>query len=451
MGIFDRFTRKKRDVKVSCQDNAKKSYAENQTRQETRENESRSSKVNRDDVNDALWHSFLMNEAKFRHQEMKVERSSKETPVDLRYILKNLLDIIPEEIGSMTVVRKNGLDEMNETEEIESQEAILGYKPFDAVMVEDKEGKMRPRPGMNVVLILSYRPSSKVFSNTWDVKDKSKQYTDNSIILFLRLMGPFVSETAYMRVSVMIPNDAGTDDFRTQNSKNAPFTTSFILGFDMTDPKERLKRFAEIEHSLQKKASRGESLSIEEAAIWEGLTYTRNLGEDFEYGQWLVKENRFSDALIPLRRIYKLLKKKVVSDFERFREIFEETCYNIGFCYTELGQYEKAAYYLKLIQGAHNPVYAVEYINALVNGGSPMALAVVRNHISQFGEGKKEINSEETSNFYDFLCRRLAYLYVEYEMWDDALKVLEQIKDRPGCRDYALEEIRYIKRERRGI
>ena len=80
-----------------------------------------------------------------------------------------------------------------------------------------------------------------------------------------------------------------------------------------------------------------------------------------------------------------------------------------------------------------------------------MALAVVRNHISQFGEGKKEINSEEISNFYDFLCRRLAYLYVEYEMWDDALNVLEQIKDRSGCRDYALEEIEYIRRIRGGI
>ena len=451
MGIFDRFTRKKRDVNVPSQDTARKSSDENQPHQMNQQSEKQSKKVERNDLNDALWHSFLMNETKFRHQEIEVERSSKETPVDLRYILKTLLNIIPEEIGSMVVVRKNGLDDTDETEEIKSQEAVLSYKPFDAVMIEDKEGKMRPRAGENVVLILSYRPSSKVFSNTWDVKDKSKQYTDNSIILFLRLMGPFVSETAYMRVSVMIPNDAGTDDFRTQNSKNAPFTTTFILGFDMTDPKERLKRFAKIEQSLQKKMRMGESLSIEEAAIWEGLTYTRNLGEDFEYGQWLVREKRFSDALIPLRRIYKLLKKKVVSDFERFREIFEETCYNIGFCYTELGQYEKAAYYLELIQGAANPVYAVEYINALVNGGSPMALAVVRNHISQFGEGKKEINSQETSNFYDFLCRRLAYLYVEYEMWDDALKVLEQIKDRPGCRDYALEEIRYIKRVRGGI
>lgn len=451
MGIFDRFSRKKRDVNVSSQDTARESSGENQPTQMKQQSEKQSKKVDRNDPNDALWHSFLMNETKFRHQEMKVERSSKETPVNLRYILKTLLDIIPEEIGPMTVVRKNGLDGTDETEEIKSQEAILGYRPFDAVMVEDKEGKMRPRTGENVVLIISYRPSSKVFSNTWNVKDKSKQYTDNSIILFLRLMGPFVSETAYMRVSVMIPNDAGTDDFRTQNSKNAPFTTSFILGFDMTDPKERLKRFAEIEQSLQKKARKGESLSIEEAAIWEGLTYSKNLGEDFEYGQWLVGENRFSDALIPLMRIYKLLKKKVVSDFERFREIFEETCYNIGFCYTELGQYEKAVYYLELIQGAHNLVYAVEYINALVNGGSPMALAVVRNHISQFGEGKREINSEEPSQFYDFLCRRLAYLYVEYEMWNEALEVLEQMKDMPGCRDFAREEIEYIRHIRGGI
>ena len=66
--------------------------------------------------------------------------------------------------------------------------------------------------------------------------------------MFLRGIGPFMYETAYMRVSVMIPNFTSPDDFRTSHSKNAPFTTSFVLGFDIVPPEKKLKRY---DHSTE--------------------------------------------------------------------------------------------------------------------------------------------------------------------------------------------------------
>ncbi|MDE6144593.1 MAG: hypothetical protein K2F94_11065 [Muribaculaceae bacterium] len=40
---------------------------------------------------DWFWGSFLMNEAKFRHQQNTVKRSSKDEPITLGYIIKSCL------------------------------------------------------------------------------------------------------------------------------------------------------------------------------------------------------------------------------------------------------------------------------------------------------------------------------------------------------------------------
>lgn len=63
---------------------------------------------------------------------------------------------------------------------------------------------------------------------------------DGSIIMFLRGIG-LMRETAYMRVSVMIPSCSRVDDSLTCNSRNAPYTTSFVLGFDIVSPEGKLK------------------------------------------------------------------------------------------------------------------------------------------------------------------------------------------------------------------
>lgn len=421
MGLFDRFSKKNKDEAEKTQDN-----------------------VNEFNPDNWFFGSFLMNEAKFRHQQLPVKRSSKEEPLTLGYIIKELLNIPTADIGPMTIVSRGEFGTNEKTELIESPADVLEYKPYDALLYVNKEGETVPRTGLNTVLIISYRPGNIVFDDNESKNDKSKLCTDNSIIMFLRGIGPFIYETAYMRVSVMIPNFTSPDDFRISRSKNAPFTTSFVLGFDIVPPGKRLKKYDEIEKSLIEKSKRGDDLSSEEEAVLEGITYSKNIGHDFGYGRWLVTENRFADALMYLMKVFDHLKKKIVTDFDNFKDIFAETCFNIGFCFNEMEQYDRAIYYLDLIQGHKNPKYIIEYINAMVNYGEPRAIQIVQHYLAEFNEGKRQIDSQETSFFYDFLVRRLAYLFIEYKMWDNARNLLEQLKESPSCHDFAVSELEYI-------
>ena len=419
MGIFNKFSKKKTE-----QENPKEEFNE---------------------APDWFFASFLMNEAKFRHQQLTVKRSSKDNQINLEYILRELLNIDPNEIGQMTVVQTGEFGKEDSSKTIKSHNEILAFKPFETLLYTNNEGEEVPRTGLNTTLILSYRPGNIVFEDIENKSDKSKLCTDNSIIMFLRGIGPFVYETAYMRVSVMIPNFTSPDDFRTSQSKNSPFTTSFVLGYDMVSPEKRLKRYEEIETSLIEKSRKGEGLSSEEQTVMEGITYSKDLGHDFGYGKWLVSEKRFADALMPLMKAFDHMRKVVVTDYDKFHGIFNDVCFHIGFCFNELEQFDRATYYLDLITGCDIIKYHMELINAYVNNKDPRAINAVKYHLKEFYDKKRIVNSEETMYFYDFLHRRLAYLYIEYKMWDKARNLLESLKDVPSCREFALSELEYIK------
>ena len=385
--------------------------------------------------------SFLLNEAKFRHQQLSVKRSTTDEPITLEYILRELLDINPAEIGSMTIVNRYESGQNGETQLIEEASDVLAYKPYDAIMFTDSEGELRPITGKNTVLIISYRPAHIVYGDKEHRDDKSILGCDNSIIMFLRGMGPFMLETAYMRVSVMIPNFSQPDDFRITNSKNTPYTTSFILGLDMTPAEQRLKLYDSVEQSLLNKSKRDVEFSEDEKRVFEGITGRSQ--NDYSYGRWLVSEKRFADALMYLLRVFNDVKKLVVQKSD-YQEIFADICFCIGFCYNELNQFDKATYYLELAVAGDNIKYEIEYINALVNGKDPRALSCVGHYLSEYKNGDRTSNTEESADFYCFLCRRLAYLYIEYEMWNDARELLDYLKTIPACQDFAEQELEYL-------
>lgn len=386
---------------------------------------------------DFLWPTFLLNETKFRHQQAKVKRSSKNEPITLEYILREILNITPTDCGSMTVVSRGEFGQNEKTEFIEKQSDVLAYKPYDAILYTNEKGEILPISRQNTVLIIHYSPLEN--TERTSKNDKSKLCADNSIIMFLRGMGPFMYETAYMRVSVMIPNFTIPDDFRTSKSKNAPFTTSFILGFDIVPPEEKLKQYNKIEKSLIEKSNQRQTLSKEEDAINKGIN---PLGFPIDYGAWLVSEKRYADALLPLMKMYDHLKTEVVTK-DILRELFEEVCFNIGFCFNELEQYDRAVYYLGLIKNNNDPKYILEYINALVNSGDPNAMNVIQYYILNIDEGKISFD-RDISEVYQFLHRRLAYLFIEYKIWDKARNLLEQLKEIPSCHDFAIHELEYI-------
>ncbi len=396
---------------------------------------------------DPLWKSFLMNEAKFRHQQPAVKRASQYDQVNLGYILKEILNINPADIGAMTIVSRGGFDTECKTETVVNPSDVLAYKLFDTILTYAPEGERQVRFGQNTVLIIAFRPSYAACGQNNDRNDKSALGTDNSIIMYLRGLGPFAGESVYMRVSVMIPNFNSPDDFRTSRSRNAPFTTSFILAYDRIPPEKRLEGYDRVMQSLDNGINAGRSLTNEEQAVLEGVTGSKGLGYEVGYGRWLVSQKRFADALLSLTKAYDKLKTAVVKDNNpQLHEAFVETCYNIGYCCNELEQFDRAAYYLGLIQEYSADVHhAMEYINALVNSNDPRAVSIVSQYIRHWNESKWK-DMPEGELFSHFLYRRLAYLYIEYEMWDKARELLEQMKDSSEDRDFALGELEYLRR-----
>lgn len=399
-------------------------------------------------INPSDWvkETFLMNEAKFRHQQPTVKRASKDDQINLGYILKEILNIDPADIGAMTIVSRGGFDTESKTETVVNPSDVLAYKPFDTILTYAPEDEVQTRQGMNTVLVIAFRPTDRLFSQLADRKDKSKLRYDNSIIMFLRGLGPFATESVYMRVSVMIPNFSSPDDFRTSRSRNTPFTTSFILAYDRVPPEKRLKEYDRVKRSLDKAIDADRDLTNEEAAVLEGITGSKDLAYDFGYGRWLVSQNRFTDALFSLMKAYNWLKTAVVKDNNpQVHEAFVETCYNIGYCYNEMEQFDRAAYYLELTQGnSANVRYVMEYINALVNSNDPRSMNIVIQQLHELDEGKWK-DAPEGEMFRHYLFRRLAYLYIEYEKWDKARELLEQMKDSPEDRDFALGELEYLR------
>lgn len=389
--------------------------------------------------------AFLVDEAKFRHQQHSMKRSSRDDQVTLGYILKEILNIDPADIGAMTIVSREAFASECKTETIEDPSDVLAYKPFDAILDCTPEGECKIRGGQNTVLVISFRPSHLICLKSDERKDKSNQHTDNSIIMYLRALDPFSKGSEYMRVSVLIPNFIGSDDFRNPQSPNTPFTASFILVYDTVPPEKRLEEYERVKQSLDKGLEADRSLTQEELAVLEGITGTQGLARELNYARWLISRNCYVDALPSLMKAYELVSAKLPKNSEELKDAYSEICLNIGLCYNRLEQFDRAAYYLGMVLDRSDDVhYAVELINAQAYSCGPRAMWTVARYIKECEEGKWD-DVPEFGAFCQFLYRQMACLYIKHEIWDNARVLLEQMKDVPGDREFALGQLEYLR------
>ena len=77
--------------------------------------------------------AFLVDEAKFRHQQHSVKRSSRDDQVTLGYILKEILNIDPADIGAMTIVSREAFASECKTETIEVPSDVLATRYWTAL------------------------------------------------------------------------------------------------------------------------------------------------------------------------------------------------------------------------------------------------------------------------------------------------------------------------------
>ena len=97
--------------------------------------------------------------------------------------------------------------------------------------------------------------------------------------------------------------------------------------------------------------------------------------------------------------------------------------------------------------------YTEEYINTLVNSRDFRAIDVIDNLLIEMQNAQAAVDDDEEAQghvmgFINFLKRRKAYVYIEFERYDEAEKLLRKMLDEPENSDFAISELAYIQKLR---
>ena len=173
------------------------------------------------------------------------------------------------------------------------------------------------------------------------------------------------------------------------------------------------------------------------------------LNADLYWGKKYHNKQCYFQALTHYHRAFKYIQTEWLSMNDTAKDTYVKIALYIGVIYMELGQIEKAHYYLDIAANYKTSIGGiVEFTNCLCNMGDPQAIEYINNTIKRVSE---VINSSEDSNepleeLLDFLYRRLAYSLINHKDYNTAEKILkDMIKDERNI-DFANNELEYIQR-----
>ena len=186
-----------------------------------------------------------------------------------------------------------------------------------------------------------------------------------------------------------------------------------------------------------------------------------NLAKQLSHGHQLMQQHGYIQAVAVLTPVFHTLKPKFFDLKDNEKEMFFSACFYLGFCYTELRQYEKAYYYLDLANGCNRFDYSQEYFNCLANGQDIRVFRELSKETDAISKRIEEIDKDDDRgtesmmeqrnrlvDYYAFLQRRRGYSQINFGYLDDAKETFKQLLDHEGSRAYAEQELKYIEKIR---
>lgn len=233
------------------------------------------------------------------------------------------------------------------------------------------------------------------------------------------------------------------------DSSKSPVAVDLLAAYDKASPEQKMQEFDYMWKDAVIKMRDGDELTDEQQLIVD-IT-DANIGYCLYWGKHYMLSGRYVDALRFFENAYNAMNPSFFMLNKELRSTFSELCYNIGFCYTELKLYQKAFYYLNLLEDDGNIRHNSELINCLANGRDVRVFKVIDGIMHAIQEHAEKNDSElpdEVQSFANFLLRRRAYSLIEFGDLDEAEKSFTQMLEDPDNSDYALGELAYIKRLR---
>ena len=396
----------------------------------------RQTNTNDDLVNKLDFNQYLSNEFKFQHQNSKCQlRANPNDKVTLGILLNRIFDIGPNEVSDLYIIADNLSEKKGWL--IMDQNIIWNFDLCDAILFKNESGEIQYRYGENVVLSIAYRKHMD------SDEDQSIGRTKNNIIIHLRGCGGG-KDTWFIRASIMIPAFTLEDDKTYIRTQNQPQTFTILLAYDNTDSAQRIAEYHTVYNNAIKKIKAGEPL--EEPESWIQGLFIPNVGHDLYWGNKVLQEKRYWDAIVYFENVYYSLKelwfKSELPDDAQVA--FYDSCYSIGWCYAELKLYERALFYLEICLSRGNVADKVEYINCLVQSKDIRAMWFILRELQRLSQLKENEFTGEIISYYHFLYRRRGYVLIDMGKLDEAETEFTKMLEDEVNKEFAQRELEYI-------
>lgn len=389
---------------------------------------------------DIFW---LQRELEFQHQRDRIQfRTNENHSLKFGELINSLFDIRKEELSVLTI-NDGSLKVIEGEEEIWNYEFLGHYKRNEKGEYEYyREGCSKL--ANQVILTLSY----KTYDKSKTDKDKSISKTDAMLIVHLQYPEGLKDKVLYVQTTFCLPT------IKLERSKKGinpqPLSLSILIGFDFKTKEETETEFFSIFNSAKDKLNNGkvEEMDYLERELIEVLFHPQ-IAKEFYFGKKVMSENRFWDAIEYFNNSFTALQQKWWEDQltdEEFQTLIE-CSFLIGYCYYEIGLFDKSYKYLEF--SAKNSKtgykYQSEYINCLIALKDIRSLMIIDHNIEALTKKKEDERTEYDYEFQLFLIRRRCYCLIELKLYDQAEEGLKYILSIDPENEFAKQEIEYIK------
>ncbi len=389
---------------------------------------------------------WLKRELEFQHQPDKLQfRTNGSHPLKFGELLNSLFDIRKEELYVLSI-NDGTLTTIEGEENIWNYEFLKHYNRNEKgeynYMCAGCSGLMNQK-----VLTLSYRTHSKTDAD----KDKSISKKDAILIVHLQYPEGLKDKTLYIQTTFCLPTVMLERSKKGMNPQ--PKSFSILIGFDYRQKEEVDNEFFTVFKAAKEKLAKntfGELDYLERELL--DFIYHPHIAKEFYFGRKVMTENRYWDAIEYFNNAFKALQNQWWNEelTEKEFEMLIDCSFFIGYCYYELGLFDKSYKYLEF--SANNVKegykYQSEYISCLIALKDVRSLSIINQHFKYLTGKKEEEWTPNDYEFYMFLLRRQAYCLIELKKYEEAEEILKDILEADPENEFAKQEIEYIKRIR---
>ena len=370
---------------------------------------------------------FLIREQELTHQPTAPGwRQNDKEPASLSQWMDKAFGLVDAVFSELTVIA-DGITVIND------REAIAGYNLSDTLIAEG--AFVRQKALLDLVFFLPAQPTTR-----------------RRMTFSLQQADGCEDVLYYQVVATLLPAQITTVGRSIYTKDAQAVSRSVLLAYDLRSVKQLQDEFVYMWKEAKSKIANGEESQLTEGQRMIANVVSMDAARFVYRSRTLYRQNRYYEAVSYLENSYHLLNDKFQKLSKEERSLFFEVCYMLGFCYSELKQFERAYYYLTFTVGLNRALYAEEYVNCMVNMGDYRSLMTINGILEDLQHSVSDDEDGEIEPalrpFLYFLYRRKAYVLIELRQFDAAEELLRLLMDDPDSSDFALSELAYIQQLR---